>query len=51
MSAGGLGTGLSTLRERLRLAFGADATLRIDAQLPRGVRAEAEFPAQPGPPP
>ena len=42
----GLGTGLSTLRERLRLCFGADAQLRIAAQEPRGVCAELDLPAQ-----
>ncbi|MEP7028410.1 MAG: histidine kinase [Candidatus Eisenbacteria bacterium] len=41
----GLGTGLSTLRERLELAFGGDAQLRVAAQHPRGVSAELEFPA------
>jgi LytS/YehU family sensor histidine kinase len=43
-----LGTGLSTLRERLELAFGGDAQLRVTAQHPRGVLAEVEFPAQTG---
>ena len=42
----GLGTGLTTLRERLQLAFGGDAQLRVVAQQPRGVSAEAEFPAR-----
>lgn len=42
---GGLGTGLSTLRERLRLSFGGRAELRISEQEPRGVVAEVEFPA------
>jgi signal transduction histidine kinase len=41
----GLGTGLSTLRERLRLAFGHDAELRVAAQQPSGVCAELEFTA------
>ena len=40
----GLGTGLSTLRERLRLTFGGDAQLRVSAQHPRGVLAEMEIP-------
>lgn len=40
-----LGTGLTSLRERLQLTFGADAQLRITAVEPRGVRAEIEFPA------
>ena len=43
---GGLGTGLSTLRERLRLAYGAGAELRVAAQPPSGVSAELEFPAR-----
>ncbi|MGL4574428.1 MAG: sensor histidine kinase, partial [Burkholderiaceae bacterium] len=42
----GLGTGLSTLRERLQLAFGGDAQLRVSELTPRGVCAELEFPAQ-----
>jgi signal transduction histidine kinase len=41
-----LGTGLSTLRERLKLAFGGDAQVRIAGVVPRGVAAEVEFPAQ-----
>lgn len=45
-SASGLGTGLSTLRERLVLAFGERARLNIAAQHPRGVCAELEFPAR-----
>ena len=44
----GLGTGLATLRERLRLVFGVDAQLRLSANEPRGVCAELDFPAQPG---
>ncbi|MGQ0586623.1 MAG: sensor histidine kinase [Gammaproteobacteria bacterium] len=43
---GGLGTGLATLRERLKLVFGAGAQLRVDSVLPRGVLAELSFPAQ-----
>ena len=42
----GLGTGLSTLRERLRLAFGDEVELRLAAQPPRGVSAELVFPAR-----
>ena len=42
----GLGTGLSNLRERLQLAFGGDAQLRMSSVQPRGVSAEIEFPAQ-----
>jgi signal transduction histidine kinase len=43
----GLGTGLSTLRERLQLAFGSDAKLRLTEMQPHGVCAELEFPALP----
>ena len=43
---GGLGTGLATLRERLRLTFGDDARLRVSAQQPRGVCAELDLPAR-----
>jgi sensor histidine kinase YesM len=43
---GGLGTGLSNLRERMQLAFGGDAQLRLLALEPRGVCAELEFPAR-----
>lgn len=45
-STQGLGTGLSTLRERLHLMFGNDAQLRITAHEPRGVCAEVELPAR-----
>lgn len=45
-SANGLGTGLATLRERLRLLFGADAQLSVSAQFPHGVCAELDFPAR-----
>jgi LytS/YehU family sensor histidine kinase len=41
----GTGTGLTNLRERLRVMFGADATLRISARDPHGVDAELDFPA------
>jgi signal transduction histidine kinase len=44
--SGSLGTGLSSLRERLQLAFGGDAQVRIRALEPHGVRAELDFPAQ-----
>ena len=44
----GLGTGLANLRERLQLAFGGDAQLRLSALQPHGVCAELEFPAQRG---
>ena len=42
----GLGTGLSTLRERLELAFDGDAQLRVDGEAPRGVVASLSFPAR-----
>jgi len=44
--ADGQGTGLTTLRERLQLAFGGDAHLRLSALSPHGACAELEFPAQ-----
>lgn len=42
----GLGTGLTNLRERLRLAFGADIEMTLSPVEPHGVRAELAFPAQ-----
>jgi len=45
-AGGSLGTGLTGLRERLALAFGGDAHLRIEAHAPRGVRADVDFPAR-----
>jgi hypothetical protein len=45
-TGGGLGTGLSTLRERLQLAFGGDAQLRLGAHQPKGVIAQLDFPAR-----
>ena len=45
-SNGGLGTGLSTLRERLELVFGGAAELRVRANEPRGVVAEVEIPTR-----
>jgi len=45
-AADGLGTGLSNLRERLQLAFGGDARLRLEAIEPHGARATLEFPAR-----
>ena len=42
----GLGTGLAALRERLQLAFGPEAQLRVNEISPHGVRAEVSFPAQ-----
>jgi len=41
-----LGTGLTTLRERLQLVYGDEAHLSIKAQKPQGVRAELEMPAR-----
>jgi signal transduction histidine kinase len=41
----GLGTGLSTLRERLRLAYGGEATLTLTEIAPQGVCADISFPA------
>ena len=41
----GLGTGLTSLRERLEIVFGEAAQVRLAAIVPHGVRAEAEFPA------
>jgi two-component sensor histidine kinase len=46
-ASGGLGTGLSNLRERLQIAFGGDATLRLVPLQPHGVSAQLEFPARP----
>jgi signal transduction histidine kinase len=45
-TSSGLGTGLSTLRERLQLAFGGDAHLRLTELEPHGASAELDFPAQ-----
>jgi hypothetical protein len=42
----GLGTGLSTLRERLQLTFGGDAELRVSEQRPQGVCAEVDLPVR-----
>ena len=42
----GLGTGLSTLRERLRLAFGGDAQLTLTEIKPHGVCAEVSVPVR-----
>jgi signal transduction histidine kinase len=42
----GLGTGLSTLRERLKLAFGKHARLDLTEIQPHGVCAEIAFPAR-----
>jgi Histidine kinase len=43
----GLGTGLVNLRERLKLAYGAEATFALTRVLPHGVRAEIIFPLFP----
>ncbi|MCX7514480.1 sensor histidine kinase [Frateuria sp. STR12] len=45
-SSRGLGTGLSTLRERLQLAFGGDAQVTLAGLEPHGVCAGVDFPAQ-----
>lgn len=45
----GLGTGLSTLRERMQLAFGGDAQLHLIEIEPHGVCAELNFPARQSP--
>ncbi len=45
-SANGLGTGLTTLRERLRLNFGDAAQLRLTSGSPRGVAVEVDMPAR-----
>jgi len=43
---GGLGTGLSALRERLQLAFGGAAQLSISEQTPHGVSVVLDLPAR-----
>jgi signal transduction histidine kinase len=45
-SASGLGTGLTTLRERLQLIFGDAAHLRLTPNTPRGAVVEIDMPAQ-----
>ncbi len=42
----GLGTGLATLRDRLRLIFGEAAQLRLMPGTPRGVAVEVDIPAR-----
>ena len=42
---GSLGTGLSTLRERLQLSFGSDTQLSLTEVQPHGVSVELVFPA------
>jgi signal transduction histidine kinase len=49
-STEGLGSGLTTVRERLRLIFGNAADLRLTANDPRGAVAEIDMPAQAGTP-
>jgi LytS/YehU family sensor histidine kinase len=44
-SGSGLGTGLTTLRERLQLIFGDAAQLRLTSRAPRGVTVEIDLPA------
>jgi len=44
----GLGTGLSTLRERLKLAFGGNAQFSLTEIAPRGVCAEVSMPRREG---
>ena len=44
-SAAGLGTGLTTLRERLQLIFGDAAQLRLAPNTPRGAVVEIDMPA------
>ena len=46
VAGSGVGTGLASLRERLQLAFGAQAQLRLSEVVPHGVRAEVSFPAR-----
>ncbi len=48
LAAGGdsRGTGLATLRERLQLMFGGDASVTVSAGQPRGTVAEVDFPAE-----
>jgi sensor histidine kinase YesM len=41
-----LGTGLTTLRERLQLVFDGDAQLHLSANEPHGVCADLDIPAQ-----
>jgi LytS/YehU family sensor histidine kinase len=45
-SDSGAGTGLKALRERLALAFGEGAALRLFEREPHGFRAEVQFPAE-----
>lgn len=43
---GGLGTGLPTLQERLRLIFGEQATLQLHEVEPHGVTVQVRFPVR-----
>lgn len=43
---GGMGTGLATLRERLQLAYGDEATFQLHEREPHGLVAELAFPAR-----
>jgi signal transduction histidine kinase len=45
-SSRGLGTGLATLRERLKLAFGGEARLDLIENAPHGICAEIAFPVR-----
>jgi hypothetical protein len=45
-AANSLGTGLQTLRERLRLIFGEEAELRLSSGAARGVAVEVDLPAR-----
>jgi Histidine kinase len=45
-SASGLGTGLTALRERLRLIFGDAAHVRLAPNVPRGAAVEIDMPAR-----
>jgi LytS/YehU family sensor histidine kinase len=45
-SSKGLGTGLSTLRERLQLAYGDQASLRLTEVEPHGVCVELHLPTR-----
>jgi sensor histidine kinase YesM len=44
--AGGNGTALANIRERLRQRFGPDTELRIEGAAPHGVRARLRLPAE-----
>jgi LytS/YehU family sensor histidine kinase len=44
-TSGGTGIGLKNVRERLRLAYGPEATLNVVANFPTGVAATITLPA------